>query len=136
MLFDEKAQVSNQGPLDPGEDSPPRDFYGSTVGDELRMSKGGKSKVVSLAVKEHGALLLEGRAGTDSFFSDQIGDRTTSTYDMKSLPCVLLQRPVGQGREPLQPGCISSMKSRKVQVDSLPYFSVIAAVNPPLVGLS
>ena len=64
MLFDEKAQVINQGPVDPGEDSSPRNFYGSTVGDELRMSNGGKSKVVSLAVKERGALLLGGRTGT------------------------------------------------------------------------
>jgi len=86
MLFDEKAQVINQGPPEPGKDSSPRNFYGSTVGDELRMSSGGKSKVVSLAVKERGAVLLGGRTGTAYFFGEQTGDWTTSTYYMKVLP--------------------------------------------------
>jgi predicted AlkP superfamily pyrophosphatase or phosphodiesterase len=86
MLFDEKAPVINQGPLDPGEDSSPRNFYGSTVGDELRMFNGGKSKVVSLACKERGALLLGGRTGAAYFFSAQTGNWTTSTYYMKVLP--------------------------------------------------
>ena len=55
MLFDAKAQVINRGPVDRGEDSSPRNFYGSTVGDELRMSNGGKSSVVAVAIKERGA---------------------------------------------------------------------------------
>ena len=90
MLFDEKAQVINQGPVDPGEDSSPRNFYGSTVGDELRMSNGGKSRVVSLAIKERGALLLGGRTGTAYFFNDLNGDWTTSTYYMNVLPAWLV----------------------------------------------
>ncbi len=86
MLFDDKAQVINQGPIDVGEDSSPRNFYGSTVGDELRLLSGGKSKVVSVAVKERGALLLGGRTGTAFFFGEKTGDWTTSTYYMNELP--------------------------------------------------
>jgi predicted AlkP superfamily pyrophosphatase or phosphodiesterase len=86
MLFDEKAQPINQGPPAPGDDTSPRNFYGSTVGDELRMSNGGMSKVVSLAVKERGALLLGGRTGTAYFFGEQTGGWTTSTYYMNVLP--------------------------------------------------
>ena len=77
MLFDETVQVINQGTVNPGEDSSPRNFYGSTVGDELRMSNGGKSRVVVLAIKECGALLLGGRTGTAYFFNDLNGEWTT-----------------------------------------------------------
>ena len=90
MLFDAKAQVINRGPVDPGEDSSPRNFYGSTVGDELRMSNGGKSSVVAVAIKERGALLLGGRTGTAFFFNDLNGDWTTSTYYMNVLPAWLV----------------------------------------------
>ena len=90
MLFDAKAQVINRGPVDPGEDSSPRNFYGSTVGDELRMSNGGKSRVVSLAVKERGALLIGGRTGTAFFFNDLNGEWTSSTYYMNALPAWLV----------------------------------------------
>lgn len=86
MLFDEKATVINQAPIEPGDDSSPRNFYGSTVGDELRLFNGGKSKVISLAVKERGALLLGGRTGTAFFFGESTGDWTTSTYYMPTLP--------------------------------------------------
>jgi predicted AlkP superfamily pyrophosphatase or phosphodiesterase len=86
MLFDETVQVINQGTVSPGEDSSPRNFYGSTVGDELRMSNGGKSRVVALAIKERGALLLGGRTGTAYFFNDLNGEWTTSTYYMNALP--------------------------------------------------
>ena len=77
MLFDAKAQVINRGPVDPGEDSSPRNFYGSTVGDELRMSNGGKSRVVAVAIKERGALLLGGRTGTAYFFNELNGEWTS-----------------------------------------------------------
>jgi predicted AlkP superfamily pyrophosphatase or phosphodiesterase len=90
MLFDEKAQVINQGPVGPDKDSSPRNFYGSTVGDELRMSNGGKSRVVAVAIKERGALLLGGRTGTAYFFNDLNGDWTTSTYYMNVLPAWLV----------------------------------------------
>ncbi len=86
MLFDETVQVINQGTVNPGEDSSPRNFYGATVGDELRMSNGGKSRVVALAIKERGALLLGGRTGTAYFFNDLNGEWTTSTYYMNALP--------------------------------------------------
>ena len=90
MLFDAKAQVINRGPVDPGEDSSPRNFYGSTVGDELRMSNGGKSRVVAVAIKERGALLLGGRTGTAYFFNELNGEWTTSTYYMNVLPAWLV----------------------------------------------
>jgi len=85
MLFDPES-VALGGQPDPGEDTSPRNFNGSTLGDELRLASGMGSKVVAIALKERGALLLGGRLGTAYFFSENTGQMTTSTYYMQQLP--------------------------------------------------
>jgi predicted AlkP superfamily pyrophosphatase or phosphodiesterase len=86
MLFDPQAKLIGAAEADPGDDNSPRNFLGSTVGDELKMATGGAARVVALALKERGALLLGGRLGTAYFFSEKTGEMTTSTYYMQALP--------------------------------------------------
>ncbi len=85
MLHDPDAKPL-VGTIEAGEDTSPRNFIGSTVGDELRMANGMAPKVVALALKERGALLLGGRTGTAYFFSEAAGEMTTSSYYMSAVP--------------------------------------------------
>ena len=86
MLFDPQAKPIGMADADPGDDTSPRNFFGSTVGDELKMATGGAARVVALGLKERGALLLGGHLGTAYFFVDKIGEMTFSTYYMQELP--------------------------------------------------
>src|ERR1041385_146706 len=52
MLFDPQAKLIGAAEADPGDDNSPRNFLGSTVGDELKMATGGAARVVALALKE------------------------------------------------------------------------------------
>lgn len=86
MLFDSQSKPIGMAAADPGDDTSPRNLLGSTVGDELKMATGGAARVVALALKERGALLLGGHLGTAYFFVDKIGEMTSSTYYMQELP--------------------------------------------------
>jgi predicted AlkP superfamily pyrophosphatase or phosphodiesterase len=85
MLFD-PAVHALLGEPEPGEDNSPRNFNGSTIGDELRLASGMAAKSVAIAVKERGAILLGGRLGQAWWFSDSAGQMTTSSYYTESLP--------------------------------------------------
>ena len=82
----ESHLLGTEGAVNPGEDTSPRNFNGSTLGDELRLATGMGSKVVSLALKERGALLLGGKLGTAWFFDEKHGSMLTSTYYAHQLP--------------------------------------------------
>ncbi|MGE5817108.1 MAG: alkaline phosphatase family protein [Deltaproteobacteria bacterium] len=86
MLFDPQSKPIGMATADFGDDTSPRNLLGSTVGDELKMATGGAARVVALALKERGALLLGGHLGTAYFFVDKIGEMTSSTYYMQELP--------------------------------------------------
>ncbi len=86
MLFDPQSKPIGTAAADPGDDTSPRNLFGSTVGDELKMATGGAARVVALALKERGALLLGGHLGTAYFFVDKIGEMTSATYYMEELP--------------------------------------------------
>lgn len=86
MVFDGASQVLGLSKTDPDMDVSPRNFVGSTVGDELFLATGGQSKTVSLATKGRGAILLGGRLGKTYFLSDDSGEMTSSSYYMKALP--------------------------------------------------
>jgi predicted AlkP superfamily pyrophosphatase or phosphodiesterase len=85
MLFDPDVKPL-AGTNDPGEDNSPRNFNGSTVGDELRLASGMAAKSVAIALKERGALLLGGRLGQAFWFSNDAGEMTTSTWYAQVLP--------------------------------------------------
>ena len=58
----------------------------TTVGDELRYSNNGQSKVVAVSGKDRGAILLAGKRGTAYMYMDQNGQFASSTYYMKVHP--------------------------------------------------
>lgn len=58
----------------------------TTVGDELRYSNNGQSKVIAISGKDRGAILLGGKRGTAYMYMDQNGQFASSTYYMKAHP--------------------------------------------------
>ena len=58
----------------------------TTVGDELRYSNNGQSKVIAISGKDRGAILLAGHRGTAYMYMDQTGMFASSTYYMKAHP--------------------------------------------------
>ncbi len=85
MLSDADAKYL-AGETKPEDEVSPRNFNGSTVGDELRLSTGMAARAVAVAVKERGAILLGGRTGSAYFYSEATGEMTSTTYYMKALP--------------------------------------------------
>jgi predicted AlkP superfamily pyrophosphatase or phosphodiesterase len=85
MLYDPESRPLT-GESEVGEDTSPKNFIGSTVGDELKMASGMASRTVAIALKERGAMLLGGRLGQAYFFAEPSGEMTSSTYYMKELP--------------------------------------------------
>ncbi len=84
MLFDPKA-VLHDGSHAAEDETSPRNFQGSTIGDELLLASP-RSKVVTLALKDRGAILLGGRMGQAYFQSEVNGDFIASTYYGPSVP--------------------------------------------------
>ena len=58
----------------------------STVGDELRYSNNGQSKVIAVSGKDRGAILLAGKRGTAYMYMDRSGMFASTTYYMKEHP--------------------------------------------------
>jgi predicted AlkP superfamily pyrophosphatase or phosphodiesterase len=86
MVFDAEAEVLGVKKTDPDMDVSPRNFVGSTIGDELALATAGQSRTISLATKGRGAILLGGRLGKSYFMNDDTGEMTTSTYYASVLP--------------------------------------------------
>ncbi|MBK8255436.1 MAG: alkaline phosphatase family protein [Polyangiaceae bacterium] len=86
MVFDGQSTVLGLKQTEPDMDVSPRNFYGSTVGDELIMAQGQKSKTIALATKGRGAILMGGRLAKTYWMNDDTGDMTTSTYYAPSVP--------------------------------------------------
>ena len=85
MMFDPDASVLGDKQGGPEEETSPRNLIGSTLGDQLRLLRP-EAKVVSVALKGRGSILLGGHLGTAYWFSDQSGTMTTSTYYTRELP--------------------------------------------------
>lgn len=85
MLYDPQATILGEKELSLDDDSSPRNLVGSTVFDELRLTSR-DSRVLGVALKARGAILLGGHLGRAYFFSDQTGEFTTSTFYAKDLP--------------------------------------------------
>jgi len=58
----------------------------TTVGDELRYSNNGQSRVIAVSGKDRGAILLAGHRGTAYMYMDKNGQFASSTYYMKAHP--------------------------------------------------
>jgi predicted AlkP superfamily pyrophosphatase or phosphodiesterase len=65
----------------------PRRMTASTVGDELRMTTAGRSKVIGISSKNRGAILPAGRHATAAYwFSTQTGRMVSSSYYFNDVP--------------------------------------------------
>lgn len=64
----------------------PKRLRVTTVGDELRYSNNGASKVIAISGKDRGAILMAGHRGTAYMYMDQSGRFASSTYYMKEHP--------------------------------------------------
>jgi predicted AlkP superfamily pyrophosphatase or phosphodiesterase len=69
------------------EPASPSRLIGSTVGDQLRLSNNGKSKVVGIAFKDRSAVLPAGKQPNGAYWFDSIlGTFVSSTYYFPDLP--------------------------------------------------
>ncbi len=78
------------GPQFPGINNPrrgrsPRNLLATTVGDELKIARGGRPKVIGIANKDRGAILMTGRMADQVYFMDS-GLMVSSTYYFPELP--------------------------------------------------
>ena len=64
----------------------PRNLLASTIGDEMVVHNGGRSRVFSVSVKDRGAILPGGHAGKAFWFSKSSGSFVTSTYYYDDYP--------------------------------------------------
>lgn len=107
----------------------PRNLKVTTVGDELRLSNGMKSKVISVSIKDRGAILPGGKTGTAYFYSSSSGRFITSSYYMEDYPkwwhMFLGGRPqdewIGQNWEPLLEAAAYEATSGTNQPTSVDY---------------
>ena len=64
-----------------------KNLIASTYADELYISSGGKSKVFSIALEPHAAILMAGHKSTGVFWLDEMsGNWVSSNYYMQQLP--------------------------------------------------
>jgi hypothetical protein len=65
----------------------PRSLIGTTIGDQMRMSNGFRSKVVSISIKDRAAVLPGGKDANAAYFFDaSSGSFVSSDYYFKELP--------------------------------------------------
>ncbi|MEE9543813.1 MAG: alkaline phosphatase family protein [Thermodesulfobacteriota bacterium] len=82
---DERHHIIGGKPK-PHEGVSPRNLLASTIGDELVINNGGRSRVFSVSVKDRGAILPGGHAGKAFWFSKDSGRFVTSTYYYDDYP--------------------------------------------------
>lgn len=63
----------------------PRSLLATTVGDELKLTDNGRSKMIGISSKERSAILLAGQFADAAYWMDK-GRIVTSTHYMKELP--------------------------------------------------
>jgi predicted AlkP superfamily pyrophosphatase or phosphodiesterase len=64
----------------------PRNLTSSTIGDELVIASGGRSRVFSVSIKDRGAILPGGQLGKAFWYSSSSGRFVTSTYYYDDYP--------------------------------------------------
>jgi predicted AlkP superfamily pyrophosphatase or phosphodiesterase len=70
-----------------GKGASPHNLMASTLGDELKLATGGKSRVFGVALKDRAAILPAGWSGDAAYWIDQkSGQWVTSTYYRAELP--------------------------------------------------
>ncbi len=64
----------------------PRNLTSTTIGDELVLASGGRSRVFSVSIKDRGAILPGGHLGKAFWYSSGTGKFVTSTYYYDDYP--------------------------------------------------
>lgn len=64
----------------------PRNLSSTTIGDELVLASGGKSRVFAVSIKDRAAILCGGRLGSAFWYSKASGCFITSDYYRKAIP--------------------------------------------------
>ncbi len=86
MVFADPAHPILDAPAAPEDEPSPANLICESLGDQLRLGTGMRSRVVALALKDRGAVPLGGKLGESFWFSEITGKMTTSTYYAKELP--------------------------------------------------
>lgn len=78
------------GPVLPGIGDPrmgrsPKNLLVTTVGDELKLDRGGRPKVIGISNKDRAAILMSGKMADAAYYMER-GRMVSSTYYMPSLP--------------------------------------------------
>ena len=68
-----------------GEGLAPSNLLSSTIGGELVISNNGQSRMFSVSIKDHGAVLPGGHTGKAFWYSKSDGSFTSSTYYLRSI---------------------------------------------------
>ena len=69
------------------EGASPRRLLVSTLGDELKLANGGKSRVIGISLKDRAAILPAGHSANGAYWFDlKTGNFVSSDYNMKDLP--------------------------------------------------
>jgi predicted AlkP superfamily pyrophosphatase or phosphodiesterase len=91
-LLTQGADVNDDAEIDPTqraantEGRSPAAILVTTFADELRSSKGGRSRAVGISVKDRAAISMAGHAGTAFWFSKASGGFVTSNYYLDQYP--------------------------------------------------
>lgn len=83
----EDSLAQNVGIPNNGNSRSPRNLLTTTIGDELKLSNNHRSKVISVSLKDRGAILPGGHLSDGSYWYDGgSGNFITSTFYMNELP--------------------------------------------------
>lgn len=83
----EDSLAQHVGIPDDGHSRSPRNLLTTTIGDELKLSNNHRSKVISVSLKDRGAILPGGHLSDGSFwYHGGSGNFMTSTFYMEELP--------------------------------------------------
>ncbi|MFH1195102.1 MAG: alkaline phosphatase PafA [bacterium] len=81
------SSVKSVGSNDDEGQKSPRNLFSTTITDQLKLASNGLSKVISISLKDRGAVLPGGHFPNGAFWYDEeTGDFITSSYYMNSLP--------------------------------------------------
>ena len=70
----------------PGIGTSPRNLTSNTIGDELVLASGGKSRVFIVSIKDRGATILGGHLGKAFWYAPDSGEFVTSTFYYREIP--------------------------------------------------
>jgi predicted AlkP superfamily pyrophosphatase or phosphodiesterase len=85
ILYDPDAHLTGIEAT-PADDTSPRNFIGSSLGDQLELATGGRAKVIAISNKDRSGILLGGRMGKAYWFHENAGGFISSTYYSADLP--------------------------------------------------